>query len=148
MRKSYKRRGWYGDSTGHSLAARGIKLYNKSKSSLVDPKFFAQKQQKDLPFDDVMDMVKENNTYYMMKSKHPNADPEDMRLRAIRALEIRDADDTLSKLDRNGVDLSVAMAKESSFFKMKAMDVINDPQKRSLLKEEKLNSLSKGLTRT
>jgi hypothetical protein len=138
-----KRRGWYGDSQGHALAAKGIRRYNKQK--LVDPVFYAQKNEKQLPFNHIMDMVQQKKTFTDMQRMHPDADKEDMRQRAIKAVAMRDADDTLTKLDKNGVDLSVKMAQQSTFFRMKANDALQDSQKRSLLKEEKAELLKKRM---
>ena len=138
-----KRRGWYGDSQGHALAARGIRRYKKSK--LVDPVFYATKQEKMLPFNHVMDMVKQKKSFYQMQKMHPQVDKEDIRKRAIKAVAMRDADETLTKLERNPVDLSVKMAEESPFFRMKAKDALSDMQKRSLLKEEKAEILRKRI---
>jgi len=136
-------KGWYGDSHGHSLAARGIRGYHKSK--MVDPMFFAVKQERTLPFNHISDMVKQNKTFTEMQRMHPGADKEDLRQRAIKAIAIRDADDTLTKLDKNGVDFSQKMAQESSYFKTRARDVLQDGQKRSFLQEEKAEILKKRI---
>lgn len=147
MKRQYRKKGgWYGDSAGHALAAKGIRRYNKPKQKLVDPKFFNGVEKK-VSFHEVSDMIDGQNTYMMMKGKFPDADHEELRRNAIKAVEIKDADDTLSKLDQNGVDLSVRMAEESRFFKLKAQGVLQDSVKRSLLPEEKVQVLRERMAR-
>lgn len=141
MKTPYKR-GWHGDSRGHSLAARGISMYAKKK---VDPVFYARKAERKLPFSHIMGMVGQGKSFQEMKAMHPDADHEDLRQRAIRATEIRMADDTIAKLDEHGVDYSVAKAKSSKSFKKSAMSVLNSSVRRSLLKPEKAQALQEKI---
>lgn len=80
-----------------------------------------------------------------MVRMHPGVDEEDLRLRAIRAEEIIMADDTISKLDKQGVDTSVAMAKGSKSFRKGANFVLSCPARRSLLKPEKAKALQEKI---
>jgi len=141
MKSPYKR-GWHGDSRGHSLAARGISMYAKKK---VDPVFYARKAERKLPFSHIMTMVAKDKSFQEMKIMHPTADHEDLRMRAIRAHEIRMADDTISKLDSQGVDYSVAKAASSKSFKKSALLVLNNNVRRSLLKPKKAIALQERI---
>lgn len=137
------KRGWYGNSQGHSLAARGISMYGKKK--LVDPVFYARKNERKLPFSHIMGMRKKNMALNEMVRMHPGVDEEDLRMRAIRAEEILMADDTIAKLDRQGVDASEKMAKQSKTFRKSALFVLDNPARRSLLKPEKARALQEKI---
>ncbi|MBR9700415.1 hypothetical protein GOV11_00950 [Candidatus Woesearchaeota archaeon] len=138
-----KRRGWYGDSHGHSMAARGIRMYNKSK--LVDPVFFAQKHESKLPMAHIIDMVRGKKSLQEMERMHPDADKEDLKRRALKGIEMVDADDTLTVLEKQGVDASVVMAEHRPVFKRKALEVLGDRQGRSFLSDEKAAVLKSRL---
>jgi hypothetical protein len=142
MKKPYKS-GWHGDSRGHSLAARGISMYAKKK--MVDPVFYARKAERKLPFSHIMSMVGNGQSFQEMQRMHPDVDTEDLRKRAIRATEIRMADDTIAKLDEQGVDVSVAKAESSKSFKKSAKSILNSNVHRSLLKDEKAKALQERI---
>ena len=69
--QKYKRSGWYGNSQGHALAARGVKLYAR-KQTLVDPLFYAQKREETVGFSHIQDMARNKKTFEEMKMMHPN----------------------------------------------------------------------------
>jgi hypothetical protein len=117
-------------------------MYAKKK---VDPIFYARKAERTLPFSHIMGMVGKGLSFQEMQRMHPDVDQEDLRKRAIRATEIRMADDTIAKLDEQGVDASVEKAKSSKSFKKSAKAVLDDSSKRSLLKPEKAMALQERI---
>ncbi len=138
-----KRGGWYGNSAGHALAAKGIKVYNKSK--LVDPVFFARKNEKQLPFSHIMSMARQDKSFQDMKRMHPNVDEEDLRLRGIKAYTMIDADDTLDKINKIGVDMLVKMADNNQLFKKRMMKQLSTTNTASFINEEKREALKRNL---
>ena len=139
----YKGKGWWGNSQQHSLAARGIKLY--AKKNKVDPMFLARKKEEALPFSHIVDMAKSGLTFDEMQRMHPSADSEDLRKRAIKAIEMREGSKALSTLDSQGVDVSVRMANANPKMKESMLNMINDKQKASFLPEVKAEMLQKRL---
>jgi len=142
MTGRYKRRGWYGNSQGHALAAKGIKLYSKKEP---DSFFYAQKAEQLLSTTKLADLLKKGHTYNELVKKYPEADPEDVRKRGIKVLESREGTNTLSTLDGNGVDMSVSLAKTSSRFKENAMRVLHDKQMASFLPDVKIQALKQNM---
>ena len=132
------RGGWYGHSREHALAARGVRIYAAQK--LMDPVFFARKNEEEVPLSFVLGDVRQGKTYTQLKMKY-RTDPEHLRQRGIRALEMRDADDTLSTIDRQGVDMTKRMMEESPHFKERVYMAIKDQQKASFLYPEKVRAL-------
>lgn len=132
--------GWYGNSHGHSLAARGISLYAK-KPKLNEALFYAQKQEKDLPFAVIIDHVRKGNTYQQIRSEHPDADAEEVRLRGIKAVETMDGSNVLSRINRNGVDETVEMAKKDRKFRDNVLEVLGDNQRSSFIQKFKIEAL-------
>lgn len=127
--------GWYGHRYEHSLAARGVKM--KMKQQLVDPVFFAQKNEQMVPMSMIRSMVREGLTLSGMMRRVSSADKEDVRQRGIKAIEMRDADDTLSRIDTSGVDSLVVEAKQNPMFQRRVERVLSDSQKSSFLQDEK-----------
>ena len=143
--KSYKRGGWYGNSQGHALAARGVRLYAR-KQTLNDPIFYAQKHEESVPMTHILDMVRSGETFDSIKRMHPDADQEDLRRRGIRAIEMSEGNGTLSMLDSNGVDLSVKMADNNPRLKQNMKETLADPQKASFLHSVKVEALKRRLS--
>jgi hypothetical protein len=138
----YKKSGWYGNSQGHALAAKGIRTsYNASKQKLVDPLFYARQREEQVPFQHISGMVRKGQLFAEMKRMHPDADPEDLRKRGIKAL----SDSTLSSIDEQGVDSSVKLARFNAQLKRRMCSVLNDPQKASFLPEIKVKLLKERL---
>lgn len=133
-----RRGGWYGHSREHSLAAKGVRIYAAQK--LVDPIFFARKNEEEVPLSFVLNDVRQGKNFHQMRMRY-RADPEHLRQRGIRAIEMRDADDTLSTIDRQGVDMTKRMMQESPQFKERVYLAIKDPQKSSFLYPEKVRAL-------
>jgi hypothetical protein len=139
------RKGWFGNSHGHSLAARGIKIYAAKKTSLVDPLFYAKKHEAQVKFNDLLDDIREGKTYHELLKKYPDADKEVLRKRGIKAIETREGRDTLSMVDANGVDASVHMARNNPRTKERMHDVLHDYQKSSFLPTIKVELLKERL---
>lgn len=142
-------RGWFGESTRHSLAARGMSqrryAASKATSLATEPIFYARKRESELPFSHISAMVKQGNSYQEMKEMHPDADHEDMRLRAIKAIEMRDMDGTLSMIDKNGVDKTVMMVKKNPRLKEKVKDVLDCRQRGSFIAPVKKEAILKRI---
>ncbi len=136
----YKKSGWYGNSRGHALAAKGVKLY-ASKQKLVDPLFYARQREEQVPFQHINSMVREGKTFQEMKRMHPDADSEDLRLRGIKAF----SDSTLSMLNEHGVDSLVKLAKMNVQTKKRMCVVVHDQQKVSFIPEIKIKLLKERL---
>jgi hypothetical protein len=144
--KFTRRTGWYGNSQGHALAAKGIKLYaKKSTPALVDPVFYARRD-KQISFDVILDAVSEGKTYHQIKQAHPDSDSEDLRLRGIKAYEMRSGSNTLSVIDKNGVDSTVRMTRHDPSFKERTNEVLADPQASSFLPVIKVQSIKEGIS--
>ena len=135
--------GWYGNSLGHSLAAKGVRVYNKAR--LVDPVFFARKNEKQLPFSSIMSMARQNKSFDEMKRAHPDVDEEDLRIRGIRAYTMKDADDTLEKVNKMGVDMLVKMADNNELFKRRIMKQLSTKSTASFINDEKREALNRRL---
>lgn len=145
MIRRYGRSGWFGNSTGHALAAQGVKLYaKKSTPSLVDPIFYARRE-KQVPFNHIVEMVKEGKTYSQIKQMHPEVDSEDLRASGIKACEARQGTNTLSVLNRQGIDATVRMAGHDPTFKERVHETLKDPQASSFLPSVKVMSLKERL---
>jgi hypothetical protein len=106
----------------------------------VDPVFFARKNEEEVPLSTVLGDVRQGRTFVQMRMKY-RVDPEHLRQRGIRALEMRDADDTLSTIDRQGVDMTKRMMEESPQFRERVYLAVKDPQKSSFLYPEKVRAL-------
>lgn len=142
MSGRYKRRGWHGNSHGHSLAAKGIKLYARKEPESF---FYAQKNEKLLSTTKLADLLKKGASYNEVKKAYPDADAEDIRKRGIKVLESREGNNTLSTLDRNGVDMSVTMAQSSSRFRESVKRVLGNKQMASFLPDVKVAALQKNM---
>ena len=143
--RSYRRTGgWYGNSVGHALAARGMKLYAR-KQTMTDPIFYAQKREESVPMAHILDMVRSGESFDNIKRMHPDADQEDLRKRSIKAIEMSEGNGTLSMLDSNGVDMSVNMAENSPRLKESMRETLADPQKASFLHSVKVDALKRRL---
>jgi len=141
----YKRTGWYGHSHEHALAARGIRLYARKNQVLMEPLFYAQKQEEKVSFRTLMDEVQEGSSYQDLQRMHQDADKEDLRLRGIKAIEAREGSNMLSLLNKNGVDASVDMAKSNRQMKERMLETLNNRQKASFLQQIKVELLKKRL---
>lgn len=140
-------RGWFGDKTAHSLAARGIsskRKYNAAKQ-IAEPIFYARKRESELPFSHIQEMVRSGKSFTDMKDMHPDADHEDLRKRAIKAIEMREMDGTLSTVDNSGVDKLVAKVKRNPRDRAKVENVLNDSQKGSFIASIKRDAILKQL---
>ena len=136
--------GWRGNSYGHSLAARGVRLYAR-KQSLSDPLFYAKSREDSVPFTHLVDMIREGKSFQEIKRMHPDADSEDLRLRGIKAIENVEGNSTLSTINSNGVDLTVKMANSNKQLKEDIEETLNDGQKASFLAPIKVEMLKKRL---
>lgn len=144
MNRYGKGGGWHGDSKGHSLAAKGVSLYAK-KSHLMDPVFAAKKSEEELPSSLIMQMVKDGMTFEQIKHEHPDVDSESVRKKGIKAVDACSGSNTMSTLDKNGVDMSVKIAKVNKNFRVSAQESLRDSQKSSYLPEIKAQLLKKHL---
>lgn len=145
IQSRYKQHGgWYGNSQGHAMAARGMRLY-ASKQVLVDPLFYAQKREEQVSFSQIVDEVKQGSTYDELKVAYPDVDKEDLRMRGIKAISSVEGGTTLSAMDHNGVDVSVKLASMSPSTKRRMLQVLNDRQQSSFLPSIKVDLLKKRL---
>jgi hypothetical protein len=136
------RRGWFGHSAEHSLAARGVRIYAKRKSS--DPMFYAVKREREIPSSHIFDMVRKGATYHQMCVQYPGRG-EEVRKKGLVALESVDADGTLSTLERQRIDESVLRSQMSPAFRERALWVLQNPQRRSFLHPEKAAALQERM---
>jgi hypothetical protein len=139
-----RRSGWFGDSHGHSLAAKGFRS-RKQDVKLVDPVFYVRKREEQVPFADVMDAMRERQGFVLLRSRYPDADEEDVRRQAIKALDTRDGTDVMQTMDKNGVDDSVRLARMSPALRQSMMRALNDSQKCSYMHQVKVDALKKRL---
>lgn len=141
------RKGWFGNSYGHSLAARGLTF--KKKGTLRDPLFFAQKQEMELPTTMIRDMLRKDMTFEQMQlelqNKNVDVDPETLRRRAITVSEVMEANGTLSQVETAGVDDIVAMSRENPSFKSDVKEMLENRQQSSLIKPEKKRILQERM---
>lgn len=139
-----RRTGWFGDSHGHSLAAKGFKS-RRADIKLVDPVFYVKKREDQVPFAEVMDAVRDRASFSVLKAEYPDADEEDVRRQGLRALDTRDGTDVLQTIDKNGVDDSVRLARMSPALRQSMIRALSDPQKMSYINQVKAESLRKRL---
>lgn len=137
------RHGWFGNPQGHALAARGIRMYAKKES--MSPVFFAQRREEQVPFSILVDMVKDGRSYQDMCREYPVAEKEDVRLRGIKAVETVHGDNTLSLLNRNGIDDSVSMSRSDPNMRNRMLLTIDDRQKSSFMQPVKVEALRSRL---
>lgn len=136
--------GWRGQSYEHSLTARGVRLY-PAKKRLVDPVFLARKEQ-EVPYGEVSSDICAGMTYQQIVERYPGASKEEIRRKAIKAYEAKEADGTLSYMDRHGVEHLVRMAKLQPELKEKMQRVLSCSQGRSLMHQAKVDALRKQLS--
>jgi hypothetical protein len=144
----YGKSGWFGNSQGHSLAGRGIRMYVARKSSeqlLVDPVFYAKKREEQVPTYELARVTRNGMSYDALRRHYPDADPEDLRLRGIKAIEMREGSPVLSELNRSGVDASVTRARENPLLRQRMLVVLKDPVMSSYLQQKKVEFLLDGL---
>jgi cellulase/cellobiase CelA1 len=137
-----KRSGWFGNSQGHSLARKGIRLYNKSR---LDATFYAMKQEMMVPYSDVVSSIRSGKTFEDLRGEHTNADPEKLRRRGIKAIEAQDADNTMTFLEENGIDVILMKFEASPNFKERVNRILDNPQRRSYLHKEKVMALQQRI---
>ncbi len=142
-RYGIRKGGWFGNSHGHAMAARGITLY--AKKTKMDPLFYANKSEKDIPFAVVMDHVRKGQNYNTVKSQHPDADPEEIRIRGIKALETMDGSNTLSTINKNGVDETLQLAKNDKKFAEQVEVTLADDQRSSFIHPLKISAIKEGI---
>ena len=138
------RRGWFGDAQRHSLAARGFRVA-KGDVKLVDPVFYVRKREEEVPFSDVLDAMRERVSFSVLKARYPDADEEDVRRQAVKALDTRDGNDVMSTIDKNGVDQSVRLARLSPALRSSMVAALADSQKSSFVHPVKAESLRRRL---
>jgi len=132
-RYSY-RRGWFGNSQGHALAARGVRLYARKVPvrPLVDPMFYVKREEK-LPTSHLLYMVDKGMTLEEMKRQYPDMDEED-RKRVLRAMDGRAGNNIYSLIDdTKSVDSLVQQARVNPSLRERMYAALKDPQKSSFL---------------
>jgi hypothetical protein len=127
------------------MAARGMRLYARKDSVLVDPVFYAKKREEQVSSFTLMDHVRVGDTYPNIVAKHPDADKEDVRIRGIKALDVRDGHETLSMINKSGIDESVRVAKENPRLKSRMLSVLSDAQRSSFIPVVKVELLRRRL---
>lgn len=141
----YGRSGWFGNPSGHAMAARGIKLYAKRHQELMQPLFYAQKREAQVPFISIIDRVRQGALLRELQQSYPGVDKEDLRRRGIKAIEYAEGNRTLSAMDVNGIDASVKMARENQRVRQDMRSVLESPQKASFLPQVKVELLRQRL---
>ncbi len=134
--------GWYGNSVGHGLAAKGIRTKYYANKQL-DPLFYANKHEEQVPFNEIMDDVRSGLSFDRMKLKYAHADQESLRKRGIQALDTRDGEDTVSVIDRNGVNEQVMMMQHNHDIRDRTIRALQNPQKMSFIHPIKVEALRK-----
>jgi hypothetical protein len=137
-----RRGGWFGNSQGHALAARGIRMYAAKRH--VAEMFYVVKHEREMPSSDVAAQIRAGKLFFEIAGKHPGHE-EEIRQKGIKAVEALDADATLSTLDRQKVESIVLRAQMSPQFREKARGVLDNAQRRSFLKQEKATLLDERL---
>lgn len=136
----YSKGGWYGNSHGHALAARGIRLFAK-KDNLVDPVFYAQKKEETVSTLELISEIRSGATFADLVKGHPDADQEDLRLRGIRAADSVEGNGTLSFINSNGIDVSVKMAEGNPHLRSQMLETLGDSQRKSFIQKQKADAL-------
>ena len=144
-RMRYRRSGWFGNSQGHSLARRGIRLYAQKHQVLMRPVFYAQKSERQVPFMELVDEVRGGATLFELERKYPDAEKEDLRRRGIRAMEYAEGNKVLSQIDANGIDASVSVARHDVRMRELMQRYANDRQASSFLPQVKVELLKRRL---
>jgi hypothetical protein len=139
-----KRGGWYGNPHGHALASRGIRLYAKKKN-YVDPLFYARKHEDSVPLADVRDDVKEGASMGDLMRKYPGADVEELRSRGIKSVDMLSGRNTLSLLDKHGVDESVNLSRHDRGLDSDIREALVSDRKMSFLHPVKVAALKKRM---
>ena len=135
----YKRRGWFGDSAGHALAAKGVKVYNAHKNESI---FYYQQRELNLSTNHINDMViRDKLTLGEMTAMHKGTSEQELRMRGINAIESKRGDNTLSKMNELGVDATLKLAESSTSFRRNAEDILKNPQLSSFIGATKTNFL-------
>lgn len=143
MNGKYKRRGWFGDSKGHSLAAKGVRLYSRKKE--LDNALFFAKQEQSIPTPDIHQMAIRGMTLDEMQRKYPDSDKEDLRRRGIRAVEGIDANNMLSLVESSSERMLLDMSAKDERFKKDVIKVLSDDQKSSFIHPAKVELLKAQL---
>ena len=139
-----KRPGWYGNSYGHSMAARGMHLYaRKSTQELVQPLFYAQKNEQVVPTHQLLDDIRSGTTFQQLKSKYPDADSEVLRKKGIKAVDSWGGTRYLQTLDQQTVEQSLADVRMDPGLKFRYLATLESAQKRSFLPAPKDNGFDK-----
>jgi len=141
-------KGWFGNSQGHALAAKGVRMYAAKKQVLVDPIFFARKREEFISTYALVDAIRDGISFNDLVAKYPNIsamEKEDLRQRGIKSLEMRDGSNVLSNLDRAGIDHSVNLAKENPALKERMLVCLTDSQRSSFIQPQKVEFLKRRL---
>lgn len=140
--------GWRGNTHGHSLAAKGIRMYPaRRRVSLTAPVFYAQRRS-DIPMSDIMHMARDGKTFpEMMQELGKDYDQNDVRTAGIRAMGsyYADSDHVLERMDKEGVDRLLTEARRDAKYREEMTRVLDNRQKRSFLHPDKANALERGL---
>ena len=136
-------RGWRGDSGRHSLAARGIstRQYAAQKARLMEPVFYAQKNEQEVPMAHILIMVKQGTNYPQMKAMHPDADAESLRKRGLKAIDAKEGNNTMQTIDDNGVDKLQLLIKGNPRLKEQVKNALKDSQHRSFIADVKAQAI-------
>lgn len=145
----YQRSGWFGNSQGHALAARGVRVRmyaaRKQQVVLMDPIFYAHKQEQRVPYMVVVKCLQNGETYADLCNKYPEEDREELRERGIKALDMTNGSQVMSTMDKNGVDMCVNMAKHNERLKTQMKEALHNHQKCSFIPEVKATALKHRL---
>jgi len=136
-------RGWYGDSSRHSLAAKGIvtKQYQAQKMRMQEPLFYSQKNEQDVPMIHILGMIKSGTNFPQLRAMHPEADTESLRKRGLKAIDAREGNSTMRTIDETGVDKLILLTKGNSRLKEQVKDAMADSQYRSYIADVKAQAI-------
>lgn len=139
-----KKGGWFGNSQGHSLAARGVTVYMKRRT-MVNPMFYARRSEAAVPFSSISDDVKEKMSMGDLVKRYPSADADEVRRKAIMAIDVTQGKNTMSMLERNGVDETMRAIRRDEGLRVEVREAIGSDWKMSYLHPVKVMALRKRM---
>jgi len=142
---SYRRRGWYGNSQGHAMAARGVRLYAKKTPVMMRPLFYAQRAEQQAPVFEVREDVRNGLTFSEIRQKYPNADSDTLMKRGREAIDSLNGNSMMSDLSSpsHGVD---QLVQERPEIRSRVVEVLKNRQMRSFLPQPKVEALERRMT--
>lgn len=138
----YNKKGWYGNSRAHALAAKGI----KSKPSLSTERIFlAKKAESDVPLHQIRQDLANGMDFRQLQMKYPAMDEETLRKRAIKMYDSNQGNQALTTINEYPPKLISVLAKSSPRLKSSLQDTLANDQARSFINDKKLEEVRQSL---